>query len=432
MKRVMMLAMIGLFVLGWCVTGKALIEKPLTYNRLVREAEHYEEQKIYVRAIDSYKEALTYKPGTVDIRLRIAQDYLALGDESSFINQCNTINQEAGYPESVVTALADYYMEYKRYDSAIQLLQSAMKKHKHSEAFQTRFDALKYTYKKIYVTYDEILPFRNDSAVVKEEDKYGLIDISGNPLIRANREWTSVLSSDRECLPISQDGEFFFANEDGYRMEVPQDNQKVEEIGILINDVACAKINGKYGYINRKFDELSSFEWDKASALYGVGAVCKNDKWALIAEDFQFVTDYLFEDVKMDAYGICSISKRVFAKDAAGYHMFDEKGQMIGNDTYEDAVPFFGEEPTAVKKNGKWGFVDADGNMVIEPQYESAEAFHDGLAPVQTLNGWGYINSSNELVIKDEFFGAHSFYKGVAPVKAGNQWTLIELNVKQK
>ena len=109
--------------------------------------------------------------------------------------------------------------------------------------------------------------------------------------------------------------------------------------------------------------------------------------------------------------------------------MINQKGEAVGDETFEDAVPFSSSQPTAVKKNGKWGFVDMDGAWVIEPQYENAEGFSDGLAPVQTGETWGFINQENKLVIAAEFYGAHSFYVGLAPVKDGNTWTMIELNV---
>ena len=110
--------------------------------------------------------------------------------------------------------------------------------------------------------------------------------------------------------------------------------------------------------------------------------------------------------------------------------MADETGGLIGEGGYEDAVPFVSEEPAAVKVNGKWGFADLDGQMVIDPQYENAGAFNGGLAPVQTGGSWGYITQENSLVIPAEFTEAKSFYKGIAPVKKGDRWSMIQLNVK--
>jgi tetratricopeptide (TPR) repeat protein len=431
MKRAVLLGMIGACVLGWCVTAKTLIEKPMEYHRLIAEAEEYEADKIYIRAIDSYKKALTYNPNSVNIQTRIATDYLALGDESSFVNKCNAINDEHKYPVSVVTLLSDYYMENKRNEQAIELLTKALKQHKNEEALQERYDKLKYTYKQIYVSYDEILPFRNDSTVYVNDGYYGLMDVSGKSMIRNHNEWNGVLSGDRESVPMLKNGEFYYADSNGYRIEVPKKDQKVESLGIICNDIAPAKINGKYGYINVKFEEQSPFEWDGATVIQnGFGAVQKDGKWALIDKSFQQISDYIYDDVKTDVYGYCSISGRAFVKTGNSYQMVNDKGELIGEGGYEDAVPFVAEEPTAVMKNGKWGFVDLDGQMVIEPQYENAGAFNGGLAPVQTGSGWGYITMDNQLVIDADFSEAGSFYKGVAPVKTGNSWTMIELNVK--
>ena len=140
MRRAVLLGMIGVCVLGWCVTARALIEKPAAYQQLLAEAEQYEADKIYVRAIETYKEALAYNPDSVNIQARIATDYLALGDEASFINRCNSINESKKYPVSVVTLLADYYMENNRNEKAIELLSNALKQHKDNQELKERFD----------------------------------------------------------------------------------------------------------------------------------------------------------------------------------------------------------------------------------------------------------------------------------------------------
>lgn len=431
MKRAALFGMIGLLILGWCVTAKGLVEKPAEYRRLIAEGEDYEDKKIYVKAIETYKEALKYNPGSVNIQARIATDYLALGDESSFINRCNSINETQNYPISVVTLLADYYMDHKREEKAITLLQKAMKEHKDQEELQTRYEKLRFTYKELYLSYDEILPFRNDSAVYVEEGRYGLLNTNGKTLIRNTSDWMGALSGGRDAVPVWKDGEFFYVDENGYRIEVPGENQTVEELGVICNDAAPAKINGRYGYVNVKFEELSPFEWDGATVIQnGFGAVKKGKKWALINSSFELITDYIFDDVKMDAYQYCSISGRAFVKNGSFYQMINEKCETVGDGMYEDAIPFISDEPTAVKENGKWGFADTSGQMVIEPQYENAGAFNGGLAPVQTAEGWGYITTENQLVIPADFTEAKSFYKGVAPVKNGNSWTLIQLNVK--
>lgn len=432
MKRAILLAMVSLFVLGWYVTGKGLVEKPAEYDRLIAEAQHYEEQKIYIKAIESYKNALTYNPKSVDIQTRIANDYLAIGDESSFINRCNSINEANGYPISVSILLADFYIERSRNEDAITLLKKAIKEHKNDEQLQERYDKLRYTYKDLYKTYDEIQAIRNNSAVFVQNGYYGLLNGEGQAKIRGANSWVGPLSSDGEMAAIERDGEYYYADKNGYRIEAPQEGQRIEALGVLEDNIAPAKINGKYGYINGKFEELSPFSWDGATAMKeGIAAVKQGDKWALINEKFELLTDFIYDDVKTDEYGYCCVDEAyIFVKKGDAYELVNEKGETIGEDRYEDAFPFVEDAPASVKKNGKWGFISTDGNFVIEPQYENAKSFSGGLAPVDTGNGWGYINLENQLVIADDFTDAGNFIQGVAPVKYGTYWSMIKLNMR--
>lgn len=432
MKRAILLAMISLFVLGWYVTGKGLTERPAEYNRLVAQGERYESEKIYIKAIESYKNALTYNPKSVDIQIRIATDYLAIGDEASFINRCNSINEANGYPISVSVLLADFYMERNRNEDAIALLKRALKENKNDGQLKERYDQLRYTYKDLYKSYDEIRTIRNNSAVFVHNGYYGLLNAEGQIQIRGANSWVGPLSSDGEMAAVEKDGEYYYADENGYRIEAPQEGQKVEALGVLEDNIAPAKINGKWGYINGKFEEISPFSWDDATAMKkGIGAVKQGDKWALMNEKFELLTDFIYDDVKTDEYGYCSMGGAyIFVKIGDAYQLVNEKGEPIGEDRYEDAFPFAEEAPASVKKNGKWGFIGTDGNFVIEPQYENAKSFSGGLAPVDTGNGWGYINEENQLVIADDFSDAGNFIQGIAPVKYGTYWSMIKLNMR--
>lgn len=51
---------------------------------------------------------------------------------------------------------------------------------------------------------------------------------------------------------------------------------------------------------------------------------------------------------------------------------------------YEDAENF-SDGYAAVKKGGKWGYIDEDGKMVISPKYDWAGQFNEGVAVVATL-----------------------------------------------
>lgn len=50
-----------------------------------------------------------------------------------------------------------------------------------------------------------------------------------------------------------------------------------------------------------------------------------------------------------------------------------------------------------------WGYVDADGEWAIEPRFEQAERFSEGLALAFDGENWGYIDDSGEWAIEPRF-----------------------------
>lgn len=54
--------------------------------------------------------------------------------------------------------------------------------------------------------------------------------------------------------------------------------------------------------------------------------------------------------------------------------------------------------------------------MVIQPQFESASDFSEGLASVRIIDRWGFINRSGQIVIKPQFQFPASFSDGIAAV----------------
>lgn len=65
----------------------------------------------------------------------------------------------------------------------------------------------------------------------------------------------------------------------------------------------------------------------------------------------------------------------------------------------------------------KCGFVDKDGNIAIDAQFDETGQFNGGLAPVKIDGKWGYIDRQGNTVIEPKFAQAGSFNKGLAVVK---------------
>lgn len=111
--------------------------------------------------------------------------------------------------------------------------------------------------------------------------------------------------------------------------------------------------------------------------------------------------------------------------------MIDSSGAQIGTDTYEDAEIFYDTTYAAVKKSGKWGFIDKDGNWFIEPAYEGARSFCNGYAAVCMDGQWGFINMDKELCIPCQFADAKDFTaNGTVLVRNNMNWSVLLLYQK--
>lgn len=81
-----------------------------------------------------------------------------------------------------------------------------------------------------------------------------------------------------------------------------------------------------------------------------------------------------------------------------------------------------------IEEDGKYGFADDSGNVVIPCQWEWAWSFSEGLAPVQDDKGkWGYINKTGKVVIPCKWKDAWDFSEGLAAVMDDNlTWGYID------
>ncbi|MBR0572921.1 MULTISPECIES: WG repeat-containing protein [Pasteurellaceae] len=110
------------------------------------------------------------------------------------------------------------------------------------------------------------------------------------------------------------------------------------------------------------------------------------------------------------------------------YGFINSNGEIIIPFEYIRAKPFMKNGLALVKKRGgKYGFINKKGKFVIQPQYDKAVSFSEnGLAAVRKEGGWGFINSKGEEVIPLQYSWADSFSEnGLAPVSKDGKKAFI-------
>lgn len=75
-----------------------------------------------------------------------------------------------------------------------------------------------------------------------------------------------------------------------------------------------------------------------------------------------------------------------------------------------------------VLSGDKWGYVDRKGTFVVNPQFDDAHCFHNGLAQVKSNQKIGYIDAKGQYVIKPEYAEGSDFSEGLAFVVTENSY----------
>lgn len=101
-------------------------------------------------------------------------------------------------------------------------------------------------------------------------------------------------------------------------------------------------------------------------------------------------------------------------------YLFDTNGDCVAElDERIEDVSLFGDG-RAVVFNGslinQCGYIDLDGKMITDFEFDSADSFSEGLACVSKGEKYGYINTLGELVIPYQFDMAYAFSDGLALV----------------
>lgn len=85
--------------------------------------------------------------------------------------------------------------------------------------------------------------------------------------------------------------------------------------------------------------------------------------------------------------------------------------------------------PLMIKKEGKFGFIDSTGKLIISNRFDNANEFQQGLACTKTLGKWGIIDKKGAYISKGRYEKfLYSFTEGIALFQNGD--TLIYVNKK--
>lgn len=103
----------------------------------------------------------------------------------------------------------------------------------------------------------------------------------------------------------------------------------------------------------------------------------------------------------------------------------DWKGNVLIQPVYDNAYPFR-EDRACVEKDGLLGYIDKKNQLVIDYKYDSATSFSEGLAAVSAGEKSGYIDKDGNEALPMEFDVATGFEGGKAIVRQDGRWGVLD------
>lgn len=239
--------------------------------------------------------------------------------------------------------------------------------------------------------YDEIKKVTGNSLyVVREGKDIEIIDKDSNVLTKNN--FDKVVSINGENIIVKQDDKYGIIKSDG--TEVISANY--DDLKYAFDNNYIAKQNGKYGIITDVAGETKvDFKYDSIVYLLEEGFIeCNNSDGTSDLMNIQFDTKcsgivseinttnnyiklrtngeykyYTFQLNEVDEKTLFPAHTLYLSKENGKYGFVNSNGEVIVNYIYDDATMQNQYGYAAVKKDGKWGAIDEQGNVVVEPQY---------------------------------------------------------------
>ncbi len=241
------------------------------------------------------------------------------------------------------------------------------------------------------IFFNQVGQFNDGLAPVLLDNKWGFIDTEGNVVIEP--KFVAFLRTFSETPFFSE----------GLTPIVDPETNRVGFIDKKGNIV-----------IKPQFYSATNFYEDVAIAGTQEDYVLIDKSGNIIAQKFVAINGF---------YSHFSNNRAIVQK-GFSYGYIDKQGKFVIEPVYDEARDF-SNGLAAVKKDGKWGFIDTDGNVKVQFQFTNEpKPFSDNRAFVQGTNlKWGVIDPEGKIIVEPIYDQVFPFGSGAAVVsKMDEKW----------
>lgn len=264
----------------------------------------------------------------------------------------------------------------------------------------------------------------NKCLILQKNSKQGLADFNGN--IQIDLKYDNIFISGKYVN--AQNSESIDIYDYSTKQKINYEN--IVGLNQTISDKYSIAITDseKFKIIDNEKNELKQKEYDYLEYVYGDYFITyKNKKFGIIDSNGDGIVDFKYDslqkipntnlvqavnfnknttDIIKDGKVVASMSNaEIWIKE--NYLVMnstsDRKYINFDGETLEN-TELFELKLYACKQSGKWGFVNSNGENVIECKYDFVTEFNtNGFAGIKQNGKWGVINLNGEIIVEPKY-----------------------------
>lgn len=276
--------------------------------------------------------------------------------------------------------------------------------------------------------FDLAQSFSEGLAAFEIGDKWGYIDLQGNVVIEPQYDGARPFHEGLASVLLKNEGNGYINQNGEWAIEPEKLDQDYIGFGDFHDGLArVGYLYSKSGYIDRtgslvipRIYESSEVGGDFSEGVVAVSI--EGGRRGYIDTTGNFVPQPTFEGIGDFYEGLAEVR----IGDEFGY--MDRQWNIVIEPQFKETSPFSDGLANVVALDGKRGFIDKTGEMVIElpdncnPWYFSEELGVFISGGQDELHKYGYIDKAGNIVIEPQFNYAEPFSDGVALVMGGGDF----------
>lgn len=236
------------------------------------------------------------------------------------------------------------------------------------------------------------------------ELKRGFINKSGE--LVAEPEFDNVDNFSDGLAKVVRDGKVGFINREGKIVFKPVFNKIIQRTENMVKGQIG---RGKLTLLPR-YEDLPGERFSQVSDLNKPPIRVKmGNKWGFVDNLGEFIVKPKFSEADLfENQPVTRVRKN------GTWGLLNQSGELVVDTVYE-RLTYLGDEIFKIGMGDREGLA-GPGGLIIKPKFQKIKEFQEGLAPVKQDGKWGYVNKQGEIKVEPQFEAAAGFSDGRARI----------------